>query len=253
MNLTVVNLSTAIADAALSEAMDAFRIQVVQHLQPEWSITATLQSTTTTLSGMAPIQGNHEALIYVGDSTQDPTTGVPTVTGYHFTNFSKIPYGFVYLDVCAQYGETWTTTLSHEILELLADPDAAMTLAGPAPDGSGRTVYYDFEICDPTQGDSYQINEVDVSNFVGKSYFGLTGGSGKSNYLGLELNVFSVRPHGYLQYEDADGAHQVQGELVTPQQLAAKARMESARRNQRRIDRIKRIWKAGRRHAAGQS
>ena len=128
--------------------------------------------------------------------------------------------------------------MSHEVLELLADPDATMTVTGPAPRGRGH-VHYDLEVCDPTQGDSYQIDNVSVSNFVGRSYFGLKNGNGKSNYLGLPLNPFGVRPKGYFQYEDGTGrTHQIMGEEVTPGQRAAKQRMGKLRRNRRREDRI---------------
>ncbi|HKV40173.1 MAG TPA: hypothetical protein VJX67_13250 [Blastocatellia bacterium] len=202
-------------------------------------ITATLGGVAVSLDGRnAPIEGDHDAIIYLGDSSQDPTTGVQGALGYHFANHAGIPYGFVYLDICEKYGEAWTCTLSHEVLELLADPNAAMTVAGPAPDGSQQSVYYDLEVCDPTQGDNYQIDTVVVSNFVGRAYFGLTGGGGGSNYLALGLDAFGVRPGGYFQYEDGSGAHQVFGERVTELQKAAKKLMKNGRRNERRQQRI---------------
>jgi hypothetical protein len=46
-------------------------------------------------------------------------------------------------------------TLSQEALELLADPDATMTVTRPAPEGATGHVHYDPEVCDPTQGDSH--------------------------------------------------------------------------------------------------
>ena len=59
---------------------------------------------------------------------------------YILAVYGGTPYGFVYLDICARYGENWTTTLSHEVLELLADPNAAMTVAGPRPKGGKPTL-----------------------------------------------------------------------------------------------------------------
>jgi hypothetical protein len=164
--------------------------------------------------------------------------GVSGALGYHSDNYANIPYGFVYLDICAEYGEVWSCTLSHEVLELLADPTAVMTVTGPDPSGAAGSVYYDLEVCDPTQGDTYTIDSVVVSNFVGRSYFGLMGGNGSSNYLNLDLAAFGVRPGGYFQYEDSTGAHQIQGKLVTQSHLAAKALMKEGRRNARRQARI---------------
>jgi len=237
MNLTIANVSTRIQPAAFQAAVAAIGRQVNEHFQPEWGIGATLRGVAAPLivnKKDVSIQGAHDAILYLGDSSQDPTVGVEGALGYHSRNFAGIPYGFVYLDICAEYGEIWTTTLSHETLELLADPTAVITVTGPAPEGAPGNVYYDLEVCDPTQGDSYEIDNVAVSNFVGKSYFDLPGGGGKTNYLGLELSAFGVRPKGYFQYEQSNQVHQVQGELVTARRLAAKDRMKEGRRNTRR-------------------
>jgi len=242
MTLTIANISTQISAAQLQAAIVAIGRQVAENFQPEWNIGATLNGTTAPLEDQqVPIQGNHNAVIYLGDSSQDPTTGISKVFGYHFVNNANIPYGFVYLDICEQYGEVWTCTLSHEVLELLADPDAAMTVTGPAPNSAPGNVYYDLEVADPTMGDTYNIDNIVVSNFVGRAYFGLSGGNGQTNFLNLPLAAFGVRPGGYFQYEDSGGAHQVQGQRVTPRQLAAKKLMKSGRRNERRIERIKKL------------
>jgi hypothetical protein len=239
MILTIANISTQIAAADLQAAVNAIGRQVNEHFQPEWGKTGTLQATAASVgSGQAPIQGNHDAIIYVGDSSQDPTTGVSQLLGYHSTNFANIPYGFVYLDVCAQSGEVWTCTLSHEVLELLADPDATQTVQAPDPHGGAGNVSYVLEVCDPTQGDTYAIDNVTVCNFVGRAYFGMPGGSGATNYRNYPLNAFGVRPGGYFQYEDGSGARQIWGAEVTDQQKAAKALMGNGRRNERRKERI---------------
>ncbi len=239
MNLTIANVSTQVSDNDFQAAVGAIGLQVADHFQPEWGIGAALTGKSLPLGGKkAPTQSGADAVIYLGDSSEDPTKGVSGAYGYHSANNKKIPYGFVYLDICSKYGENWTCTLSHEVLELLADPDAAMTVAGPAPKGSRGTVYYDLEVCDPTQGDTYKIGSIEVSNFVGKSYFKLSGGTGNTNYLKLPLPAFGVRPKGYFQYEKGNRAHQVSGSKVTKEQWHLKNKMEDVRRNGRRIVRI---------------
>jgi hypothetical protein len=209
MDLTIVNVSTKVSDADLQAAVSAIGRQVTEHFQPEWGVAATLHGTTTPLKKVKiQGQGQQNAIIYLGDSSQDPTTGVEGALGYHTENHANLPYGFVYLDISAEYNEPWSSTLSHEVLELLADPDAVTTVTGPSPNASG-SVYYDFEVADPTQGDNYAVDNVTVSNFVGRSYFGMTGGNGKTNYLNLTLVPFGVRPGGYFQYEDSGGVHQI--------------------------------------------
>jgi hypothetical protein len=82
------------------------------------------------------------------------------------------------------------------------------------------------------------VDGVRVSNFVGRSYFGLVGGSGRTNFLGLELAPFGVRRNGYVQYEDGQKAHQVFGEAITTDMRAAKALLKTGRRNARRAARL---------------
>ncbi|HLY41446.1 MAG TPA: hypothetical protein VKR52_09530 [Terracidiphilus sp.] len=241
MKLTIANVTTQVASADFDAAVAAIGKQVAQHFEPEWSISATLKPIALPLNGKkAPVQKDADAIIYLGDSSDDPTTGVSGAYGYHSANNAKIPYGFVYLDICERYKEVWTCTLSHEVLELLGDPDAAMTVTGPAPKGKSGTVYYDLEVCDPTQGDIYSIDNVVVSNFVGKKYFGLSGGTGNTNYLNLKLAAFGVRPGGYFQYEQGGRAHQIFGSKVTEDQKKAKKKMQNIRRNARRVERISR-------------
>jgi hypothetical protein len=170
---------------------------------------------------------------------QDHTTGVSQAFGYHGENHAGTPYGFVYLNICKEYGEERSGTLSHEVLELLADPMATTTVPGPEPHGRSGEVAYDLEVCDPTQGDFYDIDGITVSNFVGRAYFGQLGGTGKTNYLGLDLDAFGVRPKGYFQYEVGNRVEQINGALITPGQLAAKEKMGKYRRNARRKSRMK--------------
>jgi len=235
LNLTVANISTGVAAADFEAAIAAIARQVTEHFLPEWGATANLSGIAASRADPnAPIPGNHDAIIYLGDRSNDPTNGVDDVLGYHSTNYALLPYGFVYLDICTKYGDKWTSTLSHEVLELLADPTAVLSVAGSAPNGAQGTVQYDLEVCDPTEGDTYEIDTVTVSNFVGRSYFGMVGGSGNTNYLKLDLAAFGVRPKGYLQYEDGSDTHQILGARVTKRKLAAKKLLKSGRRNERR-------------------
>lgn len=240
MNLTIANVSSQIVQSEFEAVVAAIGKQVAEHFQPEWSLTATLKPVALSLHGKkAPTQKDADAVIYLGDSSNDPTLGVKGAEGYHSHNNKGIPYGFVYLDICEKYKESWTIALSHEVLELLADPDVALTIGAPAPKGKHRgTVYFDLEVCDPTQGDQYPIDNIPVSNFIGKAYYKLSGGSGHTNYLNLPLKPFGVRPGGYLQYETGGRAHSIYGKKVTEEQKDAKKKMEKVRRNGRRAARL---------------
>jgi hypothetical protein len=240
MQLTLANISVSIPQHRFRRVAAAIARQVRLHFQPEWGFGATLKAIALPLdSKRAPIQKDADAIIYLGESSNDPTTGVAGALGYHSANNRRLPYGFVYLDICREYGEDWPSTLSHEVLELLADPNVVFTISGSHPKDRKRIVYYDLEVCDPTQGDTYRVGDVEVSNFVGRSYYGMTGGSGRTNHMNLPLRAFGVRPNGYLQYETGGTSHQIYGRSVTPRQKAAKKKMGTIRRNARRTERLK--------------
>src|SRR4051794_25603109 len=95
MRLTIVNVSKSVTSNDFHAAVAAIRRQVQDDFGPEWNIAAKLRSTTHTLAkGSTPIEGIHDVIIYVGDSSQDPTTGVEGALGYHSVNHKDVPYGF---------------------------------------------------------------------------------------------------------------------------------------------------------------
>lgn len=238
MRLTIVNLMQSVPMKDFMPVIGALQRQTDQDFTPEWHVPCMLRGVTdSAFMGKVRLEGVHDAIIYVGDSSADPTTGVDNALGYHFTNHSDVPYGFVYLDVVKQAGESWTVTLSHEVLELLADPTAARSVMGPDPRNSKRRVLFDLEVCDPTQGDTYQIDGIPVSNFVTQAWFGLMGPSKTTNFLGLPLRPFHVRPGGYFQYSAGGRSHTVQGERYDAAARAiARQMMGSGRRNSRRAE-----------------
>lgn len=236
--ITIALLTPAITDAELRKVVDAITVQINQHFAPEWKHTALLSVTRPKLTaGKAPIHAATDAVIYIGETHTDPNTGAQFVQGYHDKNIAKKAYGFVYLDVCALYKEHWSVTLSHEVLELLADPTAIMTVDDGRPDGRPGARYA-LEVCDPTQGDHYDINGVSVCNFVTRQFFGAPGASPDMNYLKLPQDELSPRPKGYIQYSDASGVHQLWGKSVSSTQKAARQQLGTYRRNGRRAARM---------------
>lgn len=243
MSLTVVNLSSSIDDATLAKTLDAIGTQISRDFAPEWGVTASLSSQRANLtSGKIQVDQATDAIVYLADSTLDPKTGVVGLAGYHAENQADMPYGFVYLDVCRTWNESWSCILSHEILELLADPTAAMTVSGPDVRVTGQsppTVSYHLEVCDPTNGDSYPIEDIAVANFVTKRYFGLSGASAYTNQQRLPLDPFSARPGGYVQFDDDTGVNQVDGSrVVDATRNAGQKMLGLCRRNARRAARL---------------
>jgi hypothetical protein len=243
LNVTVMNLSSTIDDATLAKTLDAIQVQINRDFKPEWGVGANLNGQRINLvSGPVQVDQATDAIVYLADSTQDPRTGVAGLAGYHAENQGDVPYGFVYLDVCSTWKESWSCTLSHEILELIVDPTAAMTVAGPdcrVSSPNPPMVNYHLEVCDATNGDSYLINGVVVSNFVTKKYFGLLGASSETNQQQLTLVPFGARPGGYVQFDDGTGVNEVDGSRVDPARFVGRKMLGQVRRNARRASRLR--------------
>jgi len=159
--------------------------------------------------------------------------------GYHDANNRGIPYGFVFTELSKKLGESWTVTLSHEALELIADPEANLLVQGPHPDNPTQAVFHWYEMCDAVQDETYEIDHIEVSNFVLPLYF--TGGDelGSRNdflgrsYKGSTLQSFSVNPGGYVGFFNPEsGDHEtfeMKGDVKAARRAAMKLKTAGAR------------------------
>jgi hypothetical protein len=202
--ITVVNMS-GIPDAELQHAIRAINRQIHEDFEPYWSLTATLRlegKSQTKPDKLALPDMRGDAVLYLWDQVD-----IPGALGYHDANARGIPYGFVFTELAAKLGENWSTTLSHEALELIADPLVNLLVAGPHPT-QDRTVFHWYEMSDAVQSESYSIDGVEVSNFVLPLYFTPTAEPGSRNdFLGSvnggeTLASFGINPGGYIGFFD---------------------------------------------------
>jgi hypothetical protein len=92
-----------------------------------------------------PIDMRGDAVIYMWNKAD-----ILGALGYHDRNFSGIPFGFVFTELSREIGENRSVTLSHEALELIADPEVNLLVMGPHPnpkEGS-REVFHWYEMSD---------------------------------------------------------------------------------------------------------
>jgi hypothetical protein len=239
MIISVINhTSGQIADEELHHAIRAINRQITEDFEPYWSLGAMLRLEGR--SGSKPQKQNPadmrgDAVIYVWDQAD-----VPDALGYHDRNNRGIPYGFVFTELSQAVGESWTVTLSHEALELIGDPEVNLLVAGPHPANPKLDVFHWYEMCDAVQAETYNIDGVEVSNFVLPLYF--TGGEelgGRNDFLGRShngktLRSFSVNPGGYIGFfNPATGQHETysrKGDGIAAKRLEIKSKANGARR-----------------------
>jgi hypothetical protein len=125
--------------------------------------------------------------------------------GWHELTARGQPLGKVFArQVIAETGG-WSSSASHELLELLADPDMNRTVVVWGKHGSRL---YAYEVCDPVQSDEhgYLVGGVLVSDFVYPSWFETfhRPGSVAFDHTGACRRPLQVRGGGYAQVTHAD-------------------------------------------------
>ena len=205
MIISLIN-RTKISDGEIQQVVRAINRQLAEDFAPHWNIHAQVKLEGTLPGKMnvntaANLRGN--AILYLVDKFKkdDPL-------GFHDLNNRGIPFGVVFTDLAKQLGESWSVTLSHEVLELVADTEVNRLAMGPHPDKPNRLVFHWYEMCDAVQSESYSIDGIEVSNFVLPLSF--TNGDekgGRNDFLGnahggKRLTSFGINPGGYVGFYD---------------------------------------------------
>jgi len=160
------------------------------------------------------------------------------VLGYHNYTNGGYPLGKVFAGAAVHLRASWTSTLSHEILEMLVDPDTNLVALVETP---GKEKYIlAYEVCDPCQDDSYgyKVGSVLVSDFVYPAWFEMfhPKGSAQFDYRKEITEPLFVLPGGYIQRMRLGGKnrwYQVQARRVVRGHIP-KSRLY-ARLDERRI------------------
>ncbi len=193
--VSVINASTCVTDAEVEALTAALQKQVSNDFAPAWGIDATLVFVPTTGQ---PAPGSWWLTI------QDNTDRAG-VLGHHELTPDGLPVGHAFAGTDKRYGLKWTVTVSHELLEMLADPDVNLTVF--AHKDATTHMLYSYEVCDPVEDDAfaYQIDGIDVCDFVYPAYFQTfrQPGSTRFDHIGkLNAPVPAVLPGGYINGYD---------------------------------------------------
>ena len=243
MIISVINHTNGkVSDEELQVAIRAVNRQIAHDFEPYWSVGAALRlegRSTDTPDKMKLQDMRGDSVLYLWDRVD-----VEDALGYHDTNNRGIPFGFVFTELSKQLGENWTVTLSHEALELIADPEVNLLVSGPHPSDPKKSVFHWYEMCDAVQAESYKVDGVDVSNFLLPLYFtGEDEFEGRNDFLGRRdkknkaLRSFGINPGGYIGFFNPEsGEHEtfaLSGDKVAKNRLEVKGKAVAARRSAR--------------------
>lgn len=238
IHIDIINASTVLTDTEIASAIPALQIQINRDFYPAWGVKANLFFVA---KGHKPAKG-HWWMVIMDNSD------ISGALGYHDLTSEGLPIGKVFAATDQQYGLSWTVTLSHELVEMLADPD--VNLAAQVSDA----MFYSYETADPVEADAlgYTIDGVLVSDFITPEWFeNMPHPIGtKFDYQGHLKKPLQLAPGGYisvLNIHASQGWIQLTAQTASPQEAYGKRAKVGSRRAKRILPR--REWIVSTAHA----
>lgn len=179
----VVNESTVVSDADVKKWCKAVQKQIKRDVVPAWGGKA---KTVRFISSPAGAPKNGWVIAVLDDADQ------AGALGYHTTDDKGRVYGRVFAKTAQDYGYSASQTFSHEVLETWGDPGVDKWVQA-----TKQMYSVPVELCDAVEGDLYEIDGVQVSNFVWPSWFGQGAKAGPYDQLGTAPEPFKVAANGY--------------------------------------------------------
>jgi hypothetical protein len=177
MDLWIVNSATVSLGVDFNALIGALRIWCDTFLNPVFGIACNLRTGT-------PPAGAHVITLVNTD------TSVPNALGYHGVQ-AGVPYGRVLVQTILGFGEPVSTTLGHEIGELIANP--FVNLIGTTSTG----VMHAYENCDAVQDTVFNINGIPMTNLQFPAWFEAGQTKGPFDIMRLCSRPFQLLRGGY--------------------------------------------------------
>lgn len=192
-------------DADAAKVVAALQIQVNRDFAPVWGIDAAVRYVGLKEKPLP----TEWALVILDNSDQ------ADALGYHDLTKAGLPIGKIFAKTDFQYGEQWSVTASHELLEMLADPAINLSVMVEGKDGSIKL--FGYEVCDACEADklAYKIGDVLVSDFVTPAWFETFRKTGPFDFQNKIKKPFGLLPGGYIGlYVVGSGWTQITAEKV---------------------------------------
>jgi hypothetical protein len=222
--IDIINASTVVSDTDVQKYTAALQKQVTRDWAPIWGVDASLHFVP---KSQTPSPEHWQLAVL---DTSDEADAL----GYHDITKSGLPLGKAFAKSDLLAGASVSVTISHELLEMLGDPD--INLLAFIERGTHRG-FYSYEVCDPVEDDKlgYTIDGVLVSDFIFPAYFETFRKSGPFDFGKHVGKPLQILPGGYQGiFVPGQGWTQVtaQGHALEYSQLPRRgSRRERRRRN----------------------
>jgi hypothetical protein len=188
--IAITNASTCLSDVQVSAAIPALQRQVTVDFRAHWDADCQLEF-------LAKDQPLPEGWWQISVTDNPDQAGA---LGYHELTSRGTPLGKVFAGLDLQSGASWTVTLSHELLEMLADPWINWCVQGT--DGK----VYALAVCDAVEAARLgsEIDGVLVSDFITPSWLEPTHAD-RVDFKRRIAKSLEVASGGYISVLNASG------------------------------------------------
>ena len=184
--VAVLNATTEMTNDEVAQAVAAVQIQVHRDFAQVWQIDASLEFVPA--GQKAPTDSWWVVVLDYSD--------LGGALGYHDLTSAGLPMGKVFAATDKANGLSWTVTLSHEILEMLVDPNINRTAFQITPTGSLLHAYEVGDACEADQF-AYSIEGQLVSDFLYPAWFYPLCQRAQFDYRNQIRQPFDLLPGGF--------------------------------------------------------
>jgi hypothetical protein len=179
-DIALINESSVVPDIELQGWIPSLQTQITDHFAGVWGTDAQLSFVP---SQAAPSPDAWQ-LVVLDDSDE------AGALGYHDVTANGLPLGKVFARSELASGGQVSMVCSHELLEMLADPNIDTTVL--LSDDTGRIAAFPIEVCDMCEADTYgyEIDGVAVSDFAYPRWF-----DGRQNPMGIDPGALDYTGH----------------------------------------------------------
>ena len=234
-HVALVSLTSDVPTRSFLQAAAAIQKQITRDFTPIWGLPATVDA----FEDLASVPSDYHPVVLFGDPSeveerlqfaigweyaQDLIDDFEKdrLSGLHLNAFTRQPFALV------EASETWSVTLSHEVLEMITDPFGNRLIAAAHPLDRDQRVRYLLEVCDPCQTVWYPVNGVPVADFFTPRYFDpVRVDRSRYSFTGALEYPLEIMEGGYLSWIDPEdsGLYQLAAGDTEPVRLADLAQL----------------------------
>ena len=192
-HVALVSQTKRVTLGQVSLANAAIQKQISRDFGPIWNIEASIDP----FEKLSQVPLGYWPIVIRDDIPFD-------AQGIHLNRANGQPFALV------QFSHNWALTVSHECLEMLADPSGNRTQAGNSVKPGQERVEFLVEVCDPSEAAKfgYSVNGVLVSDFYTQNYFDPVVAPGvRYSFTGAIKAPRQVLDGGYLSWFDPISSH----------------------------------------------